>query len=80
MMNKSGFGNTPEDPFLVFESKRGLRGKQQTSCFVLRPSGEKIAFRALEFFYTILEEEDSRRDFLRNYLERVKSMWIEREK
>jgi len=72
---KSGFGNVPEDPYLVFESNKGLRGKQQTSCFVLRFAREKAAFEALRYFLNLLEADDPRADSLRNFLDRNKNIF-----
>ena len=75
---KSNFGDIPDDPYLVFESNKGLRGKQITACYILRPAREKPALTALKAFITALQdenEEDPRLDKLRNWIETLDKMW-----
>jgi len=83
--NQSGFGDGPNDPYMVFESNHGKQGEQQIGCFVLRPSLEPEAFLAIKAYYEAIldkaikeDKVDTRIDKLRNWLDRLENLWVER--
>jgi len=67
----SDFGDTPSDKYMVFAVVKGLRGPQQTGCFVLRPAREPEALEALKVYTAQLPKNSLKRDRIQKWLDRM---------
>lgn len=70
----SDFGDTPQDKYMVFLTINGVRGPQQTGCFVLRPAREPEAFEALKVYVAQLPDNSFKKDRLTKWIKKFEML------
>ena len=70
----SDFGDLPTDKYMVFLTVNGVRGPQQTGCFVLRPSREPEAFEAMKVYVAQLPDDSFKKDRLVKWIKRFEML------